>query len=185
MLTELSLNVLDITNNSIRANADQIEIEVRINRIDDTLLIRITDNGCGMTKEQLAKVEDPFYTTRNTRSVGLGIPFFKQAALSTGGSFRLESDPGITTTVTAVFGLTHIDRMPLGDMNSTIYALIITNTQLDFLYTYELDGKEFRLDTKDLRQILGDIPLDAPKVSQYIKEYLKENQEEVNGGYYA
>lgn len=185
MLTEISLNVLDIANNSIRANADRIEIEVRINRTTDSLLVRITDNGCGMSKDQLVKVEDPFYTTRSTRNVGLGIPFFKQAALSTGGSFQLESDPGIKTTVTAVFGLTHIDRMPLGDINSTIYTLIITNTQLDFLYTYELDGNEFQLDTKDLRIILGDIPLNTPEVSQYIKEYLKENQEEVNGGYQA
>ncbi len=181
-MTELSLNVLDIANNSIRANASLIEITVRINSLTDTLTIRIADNGCGMSKEQLDKVEDPFYTTRTTRSVGLGIPFFKQEALDTGGSFNMESTEGKGTTVTATFGLSHIDRMPLGDINSTIYTLIIANTQIDFMYTYGLDGKEFTLDTRELRQILGDIPFHTPQVAGYIKEYLKENQEDVDGG---
>lgn len=185
MMTELSLNVLDIANNSIRAGATRIEIEVRVCEDKDSLFIRITDNGCGMSKEQLAKVVDPFYTTRNTRRIGLGIPFFKQAALNTGGTFQLESEETIGTIVTAVFGLSHIDRMPLGDINSTIYTLIIANTELDFVYTYELNGNEFHLDTEELRQILGDIPLNAPQITDYIKKYLKENQEEINGGFMA
>ncbi|HKL99519.1 MAG TPA: ATP-binding protein [Mobilitalea sp.] len=184
-MIELSLNILDIANNSVRANAALIEIEVRINRNEDSLTIKISDNGCGMSKEQLSRVEDPFFTTRTTRSVGLGIPFFRQEAIGTGGSFKLESVLGKGTIVTAVFGLSHIDRMPLGDINSTIYTLIITNTQLDFLYTYELDGNQFILDTRELRQILGDIPLDAPQVTAYIKDYLKENQNEVDNGYQA
>lgn len=182
-MTELSLNVLDIANNSIRANATLIKIAVRINRETDMLKIIIEDNGCGMTKEQLAKVEDPFYTTRTTRGVGLGIPFYKLAALNTGGSFSIESGIGKGTTVTAIFGLTHIDRMPLGDINSTIHMLITLNTYIDFLYTYEFDGKEFTLDTKEFRKILGDVPLDIPEVSGYIKEYLKENELETDGGY--
>ncbi len=184
-MTELSLNVLDIANNSIRASASLIEITVRIDTVSDTLTLQIADNGCGMSKEQLSKVEDPFYTTRTTRNVGLGIPFFKQVAVDTGGSFDMDSAEGKGTTVTATFGLSHIDRMPLGDINSTIYTLIITNTQIDFLYTYGLDGKEFTLDTRDLRQILGDIPFHTPQVAGYIKEYLKENQEEVDGGYHV
>lgn len=183
MMTELSLNVLDVANNSIRANADLIEISVSIHRDKNLLGITIADNGCGMTEEQLAKVEDPFFTTRTTRGVGLGIPFFKQAALSTDGSFTVESVIGVGTKVTAVFGLSHIDRMPLGDMNSTIYTLITLNTQIDFLYTYEFDEKLFCLDTRQFREILGDVPLDSPQVSAYIKEYLEENQKEVDGGY--
>jgi anti-sigma regulatory factor (Ser/Thr protein kinase) len=183
MMTEISLNVLDVANNSVRANADLIELSILIHRDTDTLTIIISDNGCGMTKEQLAKVEDPFFTTRTTRGVGLGVPFFKQAALSTGGSFSVESDIGVGTKVTATFVLSHIDRMPLGDMNSTVYTLITMNTQIDFLYTYEIDEKFFQLDTREFRRILGDVPLDAPQVSAYIKDYLEENQEEVNGGF--
>jgi len=185
MMTELSLNVLDVANNSISAKADFIEISICIHRDTDSLRITITDNGCGMTKEQLAKVEDPFFTTRTTRNVGLGVPFFKQAALSTGGSFTIESEIGVGTKVIAVFGLSHIDRMPIGDMNSTIYTLITLNTQIDFLYTYEFDEKLFRLDTRKFREILGNVPLDSPQVSAYIKEYLEENQTEVDDGYHV
>ena len=184
-MTELSLNVLDIANNSIRANANLIEIKILINRESDTLTITIIDNGCGMTEEQLKKVEDPFFTTRTTRNVGLGVPFYKMAALSTGGKFSIISTLNVGTTVIAVFGLSHIDRMPIGDMNSTMHTLITLNTQIDFLYTYIFDGKSFSLDTREFREILNDIPLDSPEVSAYIKEYLKENQQETDGGYHV
>lgn len=183
MLQELSLHVLDIVNNSIRANATFVEIAVCIHRDADKLSIVITDNGCGMTKEQLEKVTDPFYTTRTTRDIGLGVPFFKQAALITGGDFSIVSESGIGTSIKAEFRLSHIDRMPLGDINSTIHTLIITNKQVDFLYTYEFDGRAYHLDTREFRKILGDIPMDLPEVSKYIKEYLEENQKEVDGGY--
>lgn len=182
MLPELSLNILDIVNNSIRAGAGLVIIEVRIHRKNDELTIKITDNGRGMTKDLLAKVEDPFFTTRTTRNVGLGIPFLKQAAEIAGGRFKIESVPGKQTIVYASFGLTHIDRMPLGDICSTIYTLLLANQNIEFLYIYELDGKEFQLDTRKLREILGDISFDTPEVSEFIREYLKENHREVDGG---
>ena len=183
-MTEISLNVLDIANNSIRAGAGLIEITVQIQRDQDALTIIISDNGCGMTQEQLKQVEDPFFTTRTTRRIGLGVPFFKMAALNTGGSFKIDSTLGVGTSITAVFGLSHIDRMPLGDMNSTIHTLITLNTQIDFLYTYQFDGNQFTLDTREFRQILGDVPLNSPDVTAYIKDYLNENQNETDGGYH-
>lgn len=182
-MTELSLNVLDVANNSIRAGADLIEIIVQIQRELDTLTITIADNGCGMTKEQLQKVEDPFFTTRTTRKIGLGVPFFKMAALSTGGTFRIVSTVGVGTTVIAQFKLSHIDRMPLGDMNSTIHTLITLNTQINFVYTYQFDCNQFTLNTREFREILNDVPLNSPEVSEYIKEFLEENQNETDGGY--
>jgi nitrogen fixation/metabolism regulation signal transduction histidine kinase len=185
MLTEISLNVLDIANNSIRAGADLIEIHIEIQRELDTLTVMIADNGCGMTEKQLKNVEDPFYTTRTTRKIGLGVPFFKMAALSTGGSFDIQSTPGVGTTVTAVFILSHIDRMPLGDINSTVHTLITLNTHIDFLYTYLFDKKNFTLDTRQIRQILNDIPLNSPEISAYIKEFLEENQFETDGGHHV
>ena len=185
MMTEISLNVLDIANNSISANASLIDIKVQIHRELDTLTIIIADNGCGMTEEQLKKVEDPFFTTRTTRGVGLGIPFFKMAALSTGGSFHISSTPGVGTTVAAVFKLSHIDRMPLGDMNSTMHTLITLNAHIDFLYTYVFDEKQFILDTREFREILNDVPFHTPEVSAYIKAYLEENQLETDGGYHV
>ncbi|NLC17678.1 MAG: ATP-binding protein [Clostridiales bacterium] len=183
MLQELSLNVLDIVSNSIRAGANLIEITVEVDRERDSLTIEINDNGCGMTKEQLAMVEDPFYTTRTTRKIGLGVPFFKMAALGTGGSFHISSAPKAGTKVSASFILSHIDRMPLGDINSTIHTLITMNTQIDFVYTYKFDNKQFVLDTRQFREILGDIPLDNPEVSAYIKEYLEENKNGTDDGY--
>ncbi len=183
MMTEISLNVLDVANNSIRANATLIEISIHIKRDENILKIIIADNGCGMTKEQLDRVTDPFFTTRTTRGVGLGIPFFKQAAESTGGSFRIVSEPDVGTTVTAEFVLSHIDRMPLGDMNSTMHTLITLNTQIDFLYVYQFDDNVFRLDTREFREVLGNVSFQTPEVSAYIKEYLEENQNEVDQGY--
>ena len=114
MMPEIALNVLDIAQNSVRAEASLIQISVDVDEAADTLTITIEDNGCGMTAEQTARVTDPFFTTRTTRKIGLGVPFFKMAAESTGGSFSIQSEPGVGTKVTAVFGLSHIDRMPLG-----------------------------------------------------------------------
>lgn len=182
MMPEISLNILDIANNSIRAGADLITIEVRISRSNDILTIKITDNGCGMTDEQLSRVADPFYTTRSTRGVGLGIPFLKQAAELTGGSMFIESIPNNRTTIYASFGLSHIDRMPLGDMCSTIYTLVLANQSIDFLYIYECDGKEFQMDTRNFREILGDIRFDTPEVAGFIRNFLIENQGEVDNG---
>lgn len=184
MMTEISLNVLDVAENSIRAKANLIQIKVTVNSIQDRLTIIISDNGCGMTAEQIAKVEDPFFTTRTTRAVGLGVPFFKCAAELTGGEFNVISEPGKGTVVTAIFILSHIDRMPLGDMISTMHTLITFNTTIDFMYYYEVDENSFTLDTREFRSILGDIPFNMPEVSAYIKEYLQEHEEEVNKGRY-
>ena len=182
MMTEISLNVLDVSENSTRAGASLVTIEVKADTAADRLTIVIADDGCGMTSEQVEHVTDPFFTTRTTRKVGLGIPFFKYAAESTGGSFHIESEPGRGTTVTAVFGLSHIDRMPLGNMNATIHNLIVYHTDAAFCYTYRYNEASFTLDTRQMREILGGIPLNAPEVSDYIMEYLRENQNETDGG---
>lgn len=181
-MTEISLNILDVAENSTRAGAALVTIVVSIDTTEDKLTITIEDNGCGMTKDQLLQVTDPFFTTRGTRKVGLGIPFFKYAAESTGGSFSIASEPGIGTVVTAVFGLSHIDRMPLGDINSTIDTLITCHPDTDFLYIYRYNQASFELDTRSFREILGDIPFDTPQVSAYIREYLRENKLETDGG---
>ena len=182
MMTEISLNVLDVAQNSIRANASLIELSVSIDTLSDKLTVVIKDNGCGMSEEQIAHVEDPFFTTRTTRKVGLGIPFFKYAALLTEGDFSITSKLGEGTVVIAAFGLSHIDRMPLGDMTSTIHTLITFNTETDFLYTYTYNDKCFTLDTREFREVLGDVPFNTPEVSLYIKDFLTENKNEVDGG---
>ena len=181
-MPEISLNILDVAENSVKAKASLIEISVEVNTAADTITVIIKDDGCGMSDEQLAKVTDPFYTTRTTRKVGLGVPFFKLAALQSGGSFDITSKEGQGTTVTAVFGLTNIDRMPLGDMTSTIHTLVTFNEKNDFLYKYSIDDRTFKLDTREFREILGGVSFTEPDVSAYIKEYLAENEKEVNQG---
>lgn len=182
MMPEISLNVLDVAENSIRAEASLVQILVTVDLEGNRLEIQIKDDGKGMTEEQMAKVTDPFFTTRTTRKVGLGIPFFKLAAEATGGSFQIESRVGEGTDVTTIFQLDHIDRMPLGDINSTIHTLIVYNPQTDFLYRYTYGSESFELDTRQMKEILGGVPLDAPEVSAYIKEYLDENKQETDKG---
>lgn len=179
-MTELSLNVLDIAQNSIKADAKLIKISVFINTPDDLMRITISDNGCGMSDEHVKKVIDPFYTTRTTRKVGLGVSFFKMAAEMTGGNFEINSTLGKGTDVVAEFVISSIDRMPLGDMCSTIQTLIVYNTDIDFIYTYKVDEREFTLASSEMKDILDGVPLNTPEVVEYIQEFLRENTELVN-----
>lgn len=181
-MPEISLNVLDVAENSTRAGASLVTITVDADFTSDRLSIVIDDNGCGMTPQQVEQVTDPFFTSRTTRKVGLGVPFFKLAAESTGGSFTIRSEPGVGTTVTAVFVLSHIDRMPLGDMNTTIHTLVVYHPETDFVYRYCYNDQSFTLDTREFRQVLGDIPFDSPEISAYIMDYLSENKLETDGG---
>ncbi len=174
-MRELSLNVLDIAQNSISANATLIEIELKESTENNELLIGIYDNGKGMTKEQLEAVRDPFFTTRTTRKVGMGIPLFKMAAEMTGGHLEIESELGVGTKVKAFFKTDHLDFVPIGDMTSTMVMLITMNGHIDFLYTRSLDKKSFTLDTRSLKEILGDVPFSEPTVSAWLKDYIEQN----------
>ena len=176
-MRELSLNILDIAQNSISAGAPLITIEVSENTIDHTLLIGVYDNGKGMSEEQVKSVIDPFFTTRTTRKVGMGIPLFKMAAEQTGGSLEIKSELGVGTEVKAVFKTNNVDFTPLGDVASTIQMLITMNTDRDFVYKHIVDEKEFVCDTRELKAILGDVPLDTYEISQWILEFIKENTE--------
>lgn len=182
MMPEISLNILDVTENSVRAQASLITISAEADSAKDTLTVIISDNGCGMTPEQVQQVTDPFFTTRKTRRVGLGVPFFKLAAELSGGSFSIRSEVGKGTDVTAVFGLRHVDRMPLGDMPSTIHTLITMHEEIDFIYRYRYDESSFELSTVQLREILGGMSFQEPEISAYILDYLRENTQEVTAG---
>ena len=176
-MRELSLNILDIAQNSISAGASLITIEVSENRTDQTLFIGIYDNGRGMSEEQVKSVIDPFFTTRTTRKVGMGIPLFKMAAEQTGGSLEIKSELGVGTEVKAYFKTDSVDFTPLGDVASTIQMLITMNTDRDFVYKHKVNEKEFVCDTRELKAILGDVPLDTYEVSQWILEFIIENTE--------
>lgn len=177
-MKELSLNILDIAQNSIKAGADTIRID--LTETDNRFEIRITDNGCGMKEDFVRNVTDPFTTTRTTRKVGLGIPLFKLAAEQTGGNFSISSkhesehplDHG--TVVTAVFDPTHMDFTPLGDIASTITILIQGSPDIHWIYTHSKDNGSVSLDTDELKAVLGDVPLDTFEVIAWIGDYIKE-----------
>ncbi|WP_405342182.1 ATP-binding protein [Ruminococcus sp.] len=182
MMRELSLNVMDVAQNSVRAEASVVRITVTESDKDDRLTIEIADNGCGMTQEQVQQVIDPFFTTRTTRKVGLGVPLFKLSAEQTGGSFDIQSEKGVGTTTTASYVKSHVDMTPLGDINSTVKILIQCNPDIDFVYTNTTDNGSFTLDTRELREVLGDVSLDTPDVLEWIADYLEENTKSIYGG---
>ena len=181
-MKELSLNILDIVENSTKAEAELVEIEIV--EKTDSMTIRISDNGCGMKDDVLMSVNDPFYTTRTTRKVGMGIPLFRLSAEQTGGSLTITSkhideypdDHG--TTVTAVFDKTHIDFTPLGDIISTLVTLIQGHPDIDFIYNHSLSERLISLDTREMREVLGDLPLDTFEILIWIRENLEEQYEE-------
>ncbi|MBP8640411.1 MAG: ATP-binding protein [Oscillospiraceae bacterium] len=183
MMQELSMNILDVAENSVRANATLVEITIEEKPQADLLSVTISDNGCGMTAEQVKNVTDPFYTTRSTRKVGLGVPFFKMAAELTGGKLEIQSTVGIGTIIKADFIRSSIDLMPLGDINETISTLIHCNPHIDFVYKRLIDGAKMTLDTREFRRILDGIELNDPKISMFIREFLAENTSDLLSGH--
>ncbi|MEE1013608.1 MAG: ATP-binding protein [Clostridia bacterium] len=182
-MKELSLHILDIMHNSIAANADLIQLELTEDTARDVLSFRIEDNGKGMSEEQVARVVNPFVTGRTTRKVGLGIPLLKAAAELTGGGIELSSKEGAGTVISARFGYGHIDRQPLGDMAGTMLGLITSHEEIDFVYHHRVDGRDYTLDTREMRQMLGDVKFSQPDVMLWLSEFLQENEAELyNGG---
>ena len=181
-MKEISLNILDITHNSIKAKAKKIEISIFECQSEDRIDVMIRDDGCGMDEEFLNAVTDPFVTTRTTRKVGLGIPLFKQSAEDAGGEFSISSKVGEGTTVRASFQMNHLDRMPIGDMSTTMVSLIQANDFVHYIYTHKTDNGEFIFDTDELHAQLGNVPLSEPMVLNWIGEYINENLEDIQGG---
>ncbi len=177
-MKELSLNILDIAENGIKAKAELITIE--IDEDISSMIITITDNGVGMTNETLTSVSNPFYTTRTTRKVGMGIPLFRLSAEQTGGSLAIKSKHISSypdehgTIVTARYNKDHIDFTPLGDIISTLVTLIQGHPDVNFVFIHRIGEKLVSLDTREIRVVLEDIPLDTYDVLLWIKENLAE-----------
>jgi len=177
-MKELSLNILDVAENSVKAGATLTEI--LIDEQGDKLTLTIKDDGCGMDEETVKSVTDPFYTTRTTRKVGLGVPLLKLAAEQTDGSLSVKSSTGEShgTTVCAVFNKNHIDFTPLGDVTSSILTLILGHPDADFYFSHKKEDKEITLDTREIRTVLDGVPLDTFEVIKWIEGYIKEQYEQ-------
>lgn len=180
-MRDISLHILDIVENSLRAGANLIHIDITADEQQDTLTVTIEDNGSGMSAEMLERVRSPFTTTRTTRNVGLGIPLLMTGCESTGGCLSIESALGEGTKLTAVYGLSHIDRPPLGDIAETVASLVLANPQVDFVFTVSR-GESFEFDTRMIKDTLQGVPVTEPSVMVFIREYLEEGTVKVLGG---
>jgi len=177
---ELSLHVLDLLENSLAAGASQIRLGIEEDTRANLLVITVADNGRGMDRETQALAVGPFYTTRTTRHVGLGLPLLKAAAERCEGGLELHSEVGVGTTVRVSFQRDHIDRAPMGDLVSTLMgALLSSRRGWDLVFTHRFDQHEFGLDTSEARELLGDVPLTHPAVREWLESYLRQGYEEL------
>jgi anti-sigma regulatory factor (Ser/Thr protein kinase) len=178
-LRELSLHIMDIIENGIAAGANRIGLKIIEDKEHNLLTITIADNGKGISQEMLEKVMDPFFTTRTTRRVGLGLSLFRQASKQCAGEFHIQSAEGKGTEVSASFRMDHIDLVPLGDMAASMTCLIMGNADVDFEYTHEANGRSFHLDTGRIRDELEGVPFNHPNVIRYIERMIRESLEEL------
>ena len=182
-MNELSLYLLDIMQNSIKAKATIVNLDITKDIDNDLLTIKIVDNGCGMSEDVLSKVLSPFYTTRTTRKVGLGLPLFKELAELCEGSFKIESKEGVGTTLIATFRLNNIDLPPFGNWVDTFYILVINDEDVDIKYTHKVienkETKEFVFDTIEIKNILDGMSIKDFSLMQWAKDYIKSGLEEI------
>lgn len=172
-MNTLTFHITDIASNSVRAGGTRISLEITIH--EDHTTIRITDNGCGMDAETVSRITNPFYTTRTTRKVGLGIPFLIQNAEQTGGHVSITSEPGKGTAVTACFITSNIDCPPMGDLPGTVAMLISGNPGINVCFSYRKEELLFEISSEDLQSVFEDIPLSHPKIILAIQEMIAAN----------
>ena len=178
-MRELALHLLDIAENSVAAKAQNITISVNEDHHADRLQMSVIDDGCGMDEATVARVIDPFFTSRTTRKVGLGLPFLKQAAESCNGNMQITSTPGKGTQVKVEFQYSHIDRMPLGDLAGTFLSLLIASPEINWDFNYIVDGKEFRFESLPVTQALQGISLTEPSILTYLRESIESGVADV------
>jgi len=180
LVEDLSLHILDIIENSIAAGATNIEVEIDEKVMENLLIIKIKDNGKGMDRRTLHKALDPFYTTKKTRSVGLGLSMLAQASKEADGSFDIKSKPGEGTDITARFVYNHIDRKPLGNMAETIAACLVSlQSGMDLRYRHRKDNSEFLFDTKKIKKVLSGVSINNAEIISFLKKHIEVGLNEI------
>ena len=178
-MREISLHIMDIIENGIGAGADLIHLFIEEDHKKNLLSVTIVDNGRGIPEALLEKVADPFFTTRSTRRVGLGLSLLREATRRCEGDFDIESREGKGTRVSATFRMDHIDLAPMGDLEGAVTALMMGNPDVDFDYSHDVDGRPFHLDTRIIKRELEGVPVNHPKVLRYIGETIREGLAEI------
>lgn len=178
-MRELSMHILDIAMNSVRANASEIQIKVHEQVNQNLFQFIIEDNGPGIPDEIFKTIKDPFTTSRTMRKVGLGIPLLNDTCLLCHGTLEIKTECGVGTIVDAKMDYDHIDRPPLGDIVSTIVGLVTSNATKNIHYEHTYNEQAFEFQTKELQEVLGEVPLTDLSVYKWIKDFIKENLEEI------
>jgi hypothetical protein len=173
-MQDLSLHILDVAENSIKAQAHKIEIKIDENAESDTFVLEINDDGKGMDADMAQKALDPFFSTKETRRIGLGLPLLAEAARAANGHFTLDSEPGKGTKIKATFQASHIDMKPLGDMAQTLVTLIMGHPDVDILYWHKRNYELYSLDTTEVKDQLDGIPINSPEVIFFLKNHINE-----------
>jgi hypothetical protein len=178
-MKDLALHILDILQNSVSAGATLIKIQIDEAPSEDKYLVSFIDNGKGMESDMLKQVTDPFFTTRTTRKVGLGLPLLKQNAERTGGSLNIRSEPGKGTEVAVMFVLSNIDRLPTGDIAGTLALTVSSYPEIDFIYTHTTPEGTFIFDTIEIKETLGNLPISNPQIIAFMKDLIRDNLKEI------
>lgn len=178
-MKDLALHILDILQNSVTAGATLIKLQIDEIPAEDKYLVKFIDNGKGMDEEMVQNVTDPFFTTRTTRKVGLGLPLLKQNAERTGGSLMIHSASGKGTEVEASFGFSHIDRLPTGDIAGTLALTVSSYPAIDFIYTHTTPHGTFKFDTLEIKEELAELPISNPQVIAFMKDLINDNLKEI------
>jgi len=178
-MKSIAYHMLDIVQNAIQAKSTEVQLYIEESDADGTLKIIITDDGKGMGKEQAENASDPYFTSRNTRKVGMGLPLLKQNAERTGGNFKIDSALGKGTSVNVVFVKNNIDCPSKGDIVGTIHQLITSNSTINIYFCYNKNGNKFELSTLEIKEALDDTPLYHREISGYIREMIEENMKDI------
>lgn len=171
-MKDLSMHILDISENSVKAGADQVEVELLYT--DRMLQMAIRDNGCGMDEQTVERITDPYATSRTSRKVGLGLPFLKMNAEQTGGRIEINSQPGKGTKVTALFDTGHIDCVPEGDLPSTLALLMTGHPTINFVIRLKREKDVFEISSEEIKEVLEGVPISHPKVGVFVRNMIKE-----------
>jgi anti-sigma regulatory factor (Ser/Thr protein kinase) len=179
-MKNIALHILDLVQNSARAKAGKVVVSITEDPANELYTLTISDNGDGMAEEVAKKATDPFFTSRTTRKVGLGLPLIQQNAERTGGSFVINSIPGKGTRLTASFVFSHPDRLPMGEINDVLVLLAVGLPHLRLVYEHKTPSGSYSFDTEAVREIIGHIQDSNQEIRKFLKEMIAENLKNIN-----
>lgn len=174
-MKDISLHILDITENSTNAGADKITLKLEVKDREDIIRFTLSDNGCGMTEDMVRQLQNPFFTTRTTRKVGLGIPLLIQNTEQTGGKVQISSESDQGTTLSATFFKSHLDCPPLGDLADVLVNLIASFPRVLFEFILESESDNFAVDSKMVKDVFGENLASQPEVIHELKSFIRSN----------